>query len=930
MSNINTGDKFPIQISSSATDPARGKCVLVHFNYHEELVKLIKGVPSAIWMPDYESWELRYPMVRVFLYRVKRYIARLNINPVYYISEDLRGMKEEFDLKDIEFKTTPYNYQIEGIQYMLKNKRCILGDEPGCISGDAIIPVLISKNVPMYDGKVFYEYMKLKDLYEMWKTKTTDIYICTIENGVIKYKKPVDILDSGSKKVHELKCFYYKAGNSGKEVKLKLTPDHEVLTPDGWVRAEDLKSGDIVIGVNSICQRDETCFYKVISNSYIANETYRVYDIKFDGPEHNFIADNIVVHNCGKTLQLMYTALALRKYEGLKHVLIICGVNGNKYNWQEEVIKHTNLNAHILGTRRSTRTGRLIDKGTAALIDDLRNPTSATFWIINVEKLRMAHKKRKRGQRKTISEFPIVELIQGLIDKGEIGLVAFDEFHKCISGDSDIQVKVGSPRGTIRHMTMKDVFDEWNRGTNLYVKSLSARGNYCYQKIDFVHRNIPSEQFYKITYGTRYSDVRYTITISESHKVYIPAYKDYMEAGKLRVGNEVGVSTAKWLRGVVHSIEPVNFKDEYCYDLDVHKTHCYFANNLLIHNCKQPTSLQSQALLWINCPREVAMTGTLIVNSPLDLFMPFKWLGLEARDYWAFMNRYAVKDSWGSVIGYQNAQELVDVLAVYQLRRLKKNVIELPPKVHIDEMVELSANEWKVYRAVQTGLMDLLEGDETNPEGLKKGLFRMSNDMNPMTLSMRLRQCTADTSIVSDVIKESSKMNRMEELCKDIIENGEKVIIFSNWSTVTNIAKDRLSRFNPAYITGEVKDEIRNQERIRFQEDDNCKIMIGTSTALGTGFTLTAATNVIFLDEPWTQAVKNQCEDRCHRVGTKSTVTIYTLIAKDTVDEHVHDIVENKGDIADLVIDGVVNPSKKDQLIRILLGADQYTNVRRR
>ena len=113
--------------------------------------------------------------------------------------------------------------------------------------------------------------------------------------------------------------------------------------------------------------------------------------------------------------------------------LIICGINGNKYNWLEEIEKHSFYKAHVLGSRRGVRTGKLNPGGLSETIEDLRNPPDADFYIINIERLRGGRIKRKRGQRKSIKEFPIVEMIQNLIIQGEIGLVAFDECHKAKS-----------------------------------------------------------------------------------------------------------------------------------------------------------------------------------------------------------------------------------------------------------------------------------------------------------------------------------------------------------------------------------------------------------------------------------------------------------------------------------------------------------------
>lgn len=768
---------------SPVLDPTRGDCALIYFPYNEQMIKLVKSIPSAMWQPNFKCWELRVPMVRVFIRNVKRFQSQLGVSPMWYISNEFKAKTQlQCDLRAVNWKTKPFEHQIQGVEYAVKNKRFILGDEPGCISGNCIVDICRNYNQ--------YSSVKLSDLQLMW-TRDRDIRVKVFANGYFTYIHPSDILYSGIKEVCKVSL------ETGSEVILTL--DHPVLTSTGWVEAKDLKLGDSVVCDSLI---ENTSFIQSLPPNLPQNcegiytenniqcemfqRDYRmsrvvsfqllpdavpVYDIKFSGDLHNFVVNGIVVHNCGKTKIILDTVQYLKKFEGLKHCLIICGVNGNKYNWAEEVEIHTNMRSHILGSRKSKRTGRINSGSVADTLADLRNLPDAEVLIINAERLRGARIKRKRGQRKSIMEFPVVQLIQQHIDNGDIGLVAVDESHRL----------------------------------------------------------------------------------------------------------------------------------------------------------KTPTSAQTQALMWINCPRQIAMTGTLIMNSPLDLYVPFKWMGWETRDYWAFLNRYAIKDTWGSVVGYQNAQELIDVLSCYQLRRLKKDILDLPPKIIHDEYVEMSENEWKVYKAVQSGLLHLIQGDVTNPKNLKDGLFVENLGLDPMTLSMRLRQATAHTAIVSDTIKESSKMNRMIQIVEDVVNDGGKCIVFSNWTQVTTIAKDLLHKYNPAYITGEVSsDAIRNSERIRFQTDPTCKVIIGTIPAMGTGFTLDAANTVIFLDEPWTKAARGQAEDRAHRANTKWPVDIYILMDRDTVDEHVHDVVECKGDIADLIVDGVVRSDKKAQLLRILIGADQF------
>ena len=196
--------------------------------------------------------------------------------------------------------------------------------------------------------------------------------------------------------------------------------------------------------------------------------------------------------------------------------------------------------------------------------------------------------------------------------------------------------------------------------------------------------------------------------------------------------------------------------------------------------------------------------------------------------------------------------------------------------------------------------------------------IEMSN--NPLSALIRMRQATGYTGILSSTIKESAKLDRLEELVEEAVENGKKVVIFSNWTQMTLPIYNRLAtKYHGTYITGEVDLEDRQENIRKFQEDEDCKFVVGTSGAMGTGITLTAGTVEIFMDEPWNMALKEQCVDRCHRIGQKNNLTIYTLMCKGTIDERIHNIVEKKGIMADAIVDGKVAENKRE-LLEYLIG----------
>lgn len=313
------------------------------------------------------------------------------------------------------------------------------------------------------------------------------------------------------------------------------------------------------------------------------------------------------------------------------------------------------------------------------------------------------------------------------------------------------------------------------------------------------------------------------------------------------------------------------------------------------HRSKEPTSLQSRAMMNVQSKYMVAMSGTPLMNNPLDLYFPMKWLGYENHSFYQFKQHYCTLGGWGGsqVVGYKNLEEIRAMMDNIMLRRLKTEVLDLPEKIRKIEYVDMTPKQNQIYKEVYNGVMSDLQK------------IKFSN--NPLSMMIRLRQATGWTGIISNTVQESAKMERMIELVNDIVASGQKAIIFSNWESMTEVAREKLKSYNPAYITGATKADERMKEVNRFQTDDKCKVIVGTIGAMGTGLTLTAAQNVIFLDSPWNMALKAQAEDRAHRIGTKGTVSVITLCCRDTIDERIEELVEKKGQIADALVDGKIS-----------------------
>lgn len=460
------------------------------------------------------------------------------------------------------------------------------------------------------------------------------------------------------------------------------------------------------------------------------------FDHQIEGFEFGLKYDRFLLgdeQGLGKTKQVIDIAVAKKITKGYKHCLIICGVNGLKYNWQAEIDVHSNESSWILGTKYNGKGKATIGSNKDRLAD-LNNLPDSYFLITNVETLR---------------DTDIQDKIKELCDNGIIGMAAIDEIHKC----------------------------------------------------------------------------------------------------------------------------------------------------------KNPASQQGKGILKVMPETRIAMTGTPLMNTPLDLFIVLKWLGFESHSFYQFKKHHCIMGGYGGyeIVGYRNLGELQENLDSLMLRRLKKDALDLPDKLYTTEYVEMSTKQAKIYNEVKAEIKEAIDKIKISP--------------NPLAQLIRLRQATAYTGILSSQIKESAKLDRLEEILEELAENNEKAIIFSNWTDMTTPTFNRLKRFNPAIITGETKDRVAEQDK--FMNDDNCKCIIGTIGAMGTGLTLTAATTVIFLDSPWNRASKEQAEDRAHRIGTKSNVNIITIVCKDTIDERIEELVYQKGAMADMLVDGKID--NKSQVIDYLL-----------
>lgn len=304
-----------------------------------------------------------------------------------------------------------------------------------------------------------------------------------------------------------------------------------------------------------------------------------------------------------------------------------------------------------------------------------------------------------------------------------------------------------------------------------------------------------------------------------------------------------------------------------------------------IHRCKDPQSKSAKTLMKLKAKRCIGLTGTLIMNVPENSFIPLKWTGNTNSTFSQFKHMYNMYGGFGNVqvIGHKNLELLRELIDSCSLRRLKSQVLDLPEKVYSTEYVELLPKQRELYNEVEQGVLLELNKLDHKPTIIEE-----------ITINMRLRQISASPSILSTEVTQSAKLDRLEELAEDIVGQGDKLVVFCSFKGTAYEAYERLSKYSPVLSTGDTDDATLEVNKSRFQNDDDCKIFIGTWQKCGTGITLTSANYLIFVDTPWTDADFKQASDRIHRIGQSKTSFIITLISVDTYDTRVQEILENK------------------------------------
>ncbi len=312
---------------------------------------------------------------------------------------------------------------------------------------------------------------------------------------------------------------------------------------------------------------------------------------------------------------------------------------------------------------------------------------------------------------------------------------------------------------------------------------------------------------------------------------------------------------------------------------------------------KNMATNRSQAVMMLQGHFKMLMTGTPIENHLGELWNLFRFLNPGLLGPVEVFNENFANPIQNQ--GDKSAQlRLKKLVQPFILRRTKSQVLQdLPPRTEITLQVDLSRDETALYESMRRNAVERIAASENGETG---------KPMLVLAEIMKLRRLCCNPSLVApEAGIASSKLQLLERIVEELLENRHKALIFSQFVDHLSLVRELFDRrgFSYQYLDGSTPVRGRNKAITSFQEGEGDFFLISLKAG-GLGLNLTAADYVIHLDPWWNPAVEDQASDRAHRIGQTRPVTIYRLITTNTIEEKILQLHGRKRDLADGLLSG--------------------------
>lgn len=279
-----------------------------------------------------------------------------------------------------------------------------------------------------------------------------------------------------------------------------------------------------------------------------------------------------------------------------------------------------------------------------------------------------------------------------------------------------------------------------------------------------------------------------------------------------------------------------------------------------VHKIKDIKSQQTVGIMALDKRMsKLLMTGTLLVNNPHDLFCPMSICGLISYNKYVFDSKFIVKDEYGNEIGYQNMDELHNILYKSSLRRTKE-LLDLPPKIYKQEWLELNKDEQNVFDQI-----------------IGKAAFKLDKIEEPnemVAIITRMRQATVASELLTSKKITSTKFERLNDILEEAQLNNQKALVFCPFTKALELGLEYCKKYHPKIVKGGMGADIQKVVD-EHENTEGFSVLFAQEATLGVGYTLKNTSIVVFLSPPWSRATYDQCVDRTHRYRTEKYSSNY-------------------------------------------------------
>ncbi|MEP6516154.1 DEAD/DEAH box helicase [Microcoleus vaginatus] len=343
-------------------------------------------------------------------------------------------------------------------------------------------------------------------------------------------------------------------------------------------------------------------------------------------------------------------------------------------------------------------------------------------------------------------------------------------------------------------------------------------------------------------------------------------------------------------------------------------------------NIKNSEAKQSQAVRQIEASFRIALTGTPVENRLQELWSILEFLNpgyLGPRNF--FQRRFAIPiEKYGDRESLQTLRSLVRPFILRRLKTDKEIIQDLPEKQEMTVFCGLAAQQAVLYqKIVEESIAELDSAEGIQRRGMILALLVKLKQLCNHPALMKAEAKPKELGIKS---QESGKLQRLVEMLEEVIAEGDRALIFTQFAEWGKLLKPHLEQHlgrEVLFLYGGIRQQQREEMIDRFQHDpQGPPIMILSLKAGGTGLNLTRATHVFHYDRWWNPAVENQATDRVFRIGQTRNVQVHKFVCTGTLEEKIHDMIESKKALAEQVVSAGENwltELDTDQLRNLLI-----------